>query len=314
MPFPTGLRELVRLRASQLNGCANSVDLHTNTAIAAGEAVQRIAAVAVWTGSTFFTARELSACRTTRHTSRPHARPRLAARVCRCNRADDEGVSTPLAYWTAVALGAAVAAGLCIGCRRRPGPWVRWAGRAIAVALAVDALVFLGMPLAHGAWSVRTSLPLALCDIALVVAAITCWWPGWLLGVELTWFWGLAGTLQAVLTPDLSAGFPQLEFFQFVVGHIGIVIAALYLVIGLQIEPREGAVLRVFGITAAYALLLGIFDWATGANYMYLAAPPDRVTLLSVLGPWPWYLFSATAVAFLLLVLLDLPFRRSRRR
>jgi hypothetical integral membrane protein (TIGR02206 family) len=223
-------------------------------------------------------------------------------------------VSTPLAYWISVALGAAIATGLCIACRRRPGPWVPWAGRAIAVILALDAVVFLARPLMQGGWSVRTSLPLALCDIALVVAAVTCWWPGWMLGVELTYFWGLAGTLQAVITPDLSAGFPQLEFFQFVVGHVGIVVAALYLVVGLRLEPRHGAVPRVLAITVAYAVVLGIFDWATGSNYMYLAAPPDRGTLLSLLGPWPWYLLSATAVAYLLLVLLDLPFRRSRRR
>lgn len=37
-------------------------------------------------------------------------------------------------------------------------------------------------------------------------AAIACWWPQWLLDVELTYFWGLAGTLMAVVTPDLSAG------------------------------------------------------------------------------------------------------------
>lgn len=229
-------------------------------------------------------------------------------------RADDDRVSTPLAYWTAVAVGAVIAGGLCLVCRRRPGPWVRWAGQAIAITLAVDALVFLGTPVVQGSWSVRTSLPLALCDVALVVAAVACWWPGWALGAELTYYWGLAGTVQAVITPDLGAGFPQLVFFQFVVGHLGIVVAALYLVVGLQLEPRVGAVARVFAITTAYALLLGIFDWATGANYMYLAAPPDRATLLSLLGPWPWYLISATFVAFLLLVLLDLPFRHSAIR
>lgn len=224
------------------------------------------------------------------------------------------GVSTPLAYWTAVAVGAVLVVGLCLACRRRPGPWVPLAGRAIALTLSVDALVFLGTPLVRGGWSVRASLPLALCDVALVVAAIACWWPGWLLGIELTYYWGLTGTVQAVLTPDLSAGFPQLEFFQFVVGHLGIVVAAFYLVVGRQIEPRPGSVPRVLGITMAYAVLLGVFDWVIGANYMYLAAPPDRGTLLSVLGPWPWYLVSATAIAFVLLVLLDLPFRRSRRR
>ena len=59
--FPAGLRELVRLRASQLNGCAYCVDLHTTAAVATGESIQRIAAVAVWNESTFFSARERAA-------------------------------------------------------------------------------------------------------------------------------------------------------------------------------------------------------------------------------------------------------------
>ena len=42
------LRELVRIRASQLNGCTYCVDVHTTDALAAGDTVRRIAAVAVW--------------------------------------------------------------------------------------------------------------------------------------------------------------------------------------------------------------------------------------------------------------------------
>lgn len=56
-----GLRELVRLRASQLNGCAYCVDQHTRDALAAGEPPGRVAAVAVWAESPFFTARERAA-------------------------------------------------------------------------------------------------------------------------------------------------------------------------------------------------------------------------------------------------------------
>ena len=229
------------------------------------------------------------------------------------NRGDDEPVSTPLAYWTAVAAGAVIAALLCFGCRRWPGGWAGWAGRAIAAILAVEAVAFAGTPMIGGHWSVRGSLPLALCDVALVVAAIACWSPGWSLGVELTYYWGLAATLQAVLTPDLGAGFPQLEFFEFVVGHLGVVIAALYLVVGLQIVPRPRSVPRVFAITVAYAAFVGVVDWLTGSNYMFLAAPPENPSLLSVLGPWPWYLLTATAVALALLILLDLPFHPRRR-
>lgn len=222
-------------------------------------------------------------------------------------------MSTPLAYWVAVAAGAAITVALGLACRRRPGPWVRWAGRAIAATLAADAIVFVARPMVEGGWSVEDSLPLALCDVALVVAAAACWFPGQALLVELTYFWGLTGTLQAVLTPDLAVGFPHLEFFEFVVGHVGIVVAACYLVVGLRIVPRPGSVTRVFTITVAYAGFLGAFDWLTGSNYMFLAAPPRSASLLSVLGPWPWYIVSASGVALVMLVLLDAPFRRSRR-
>ena len=218
--------------------------------------------------------------------------------------ADDERVSTPAAYWIAVSMGTMICVSLCVACRRWPGPWVGWAGRAISVILVADAVLFVSIPLAEGHWSVQASLPLALCDVALIVAAIACWWPRWMLAVELTYFWGLAGTLQAVVTPDLSAGFPQLEFFMFVVGHLGIVIAALFLVVGLQLKPRSGSVMRVFTITAAYTAFVGSFNWLTGSNYMYLAAVPTHGSLLSVLGPWPWYILSAAAVALVLLLIL----------
>lgn len=55
------LADLVRLRASQLNGCAYCVDLHTRTARRAGADDQLLQAVAVWRESGFFTARERAA-------------------------------------------------------------------------------------------------------------------------------------------------------------------------------------------------------------------------------------------------------------
>ena len=59
--FPRGLRELLRLRASQLNGCAYCVDMHSTDAAAAGESSQRIHAVSVWAESPFFTEKERAA-------------------------------------------------------------------------------------------------------------------------------------------------------------------------------------------------------------------------------------------------------------
>ena len=55
------LIELVKLRASQINGCAYCVDMHTKDARAEGETEQRLYATAVWEETPFFTERERAA-------------------------------------------------------------------------------------------------------------------------------------------------------------------------------------------------------------------------------------------------------------
>jgi AhpD family alkylhydroperoxidase len=55
------LRELIKLRASQVNGCAYCVDMHTKDARALGEDEQRLHLVAVWREAPSFSARERAA-------------------------------------------------------------------------------------------------------------------------------------------------------------------------------------------------------------------------------------------------------------
>jgi AhpD family alkylhydroperoxidase len=55
------LLELIKLRASQVNGCAYCVDMHTKDARANGETEQRLYAVVVWREAPFFTERERAA-------------------------------------------------------------------------------------------------------------------------------------------------------------------------------------------------------------------------------------------------------------
>ena len=55
------IRELVRIRASQLNGCAYCIDMHTKDARAIGETEQRIYALSAWRETPFFTDRERAA-------------------------------------------------------------------------------------------------------------------------------------------------------------------------------------------------------------------------------------------------------------
>ncbi len=55
------LRELIRIRASQLNGCAYCIDMHTKDARAIGETEQRLYALPAWRETPYFTARERAA-------------------------------------------------------------------------------------------------------------------------------------------------------------------------------------------------------------------------------------------------------------
>jgi AhpD family alkylhydroperoxidase len=55
------LLELIKLRSSQLNGCAYCVDMHSKDARALGETEQRLYAVAVWREAPFFNERERAA-------------------------------------------------------------------------------------------------------------------------------------------------------------------------------------------------------------------------------------------------------------
>lgn len=59
--FDPRLRELVRVRASQLNGCAYCIDMHTKDALAVGETTQRLFALPAWRETPFFTEDERAA-------------------------------------------------------------------------------------------------------------------------------------------------------------------------------------------------------------------------------------------------------------
>jgi hypothetical integral membrane protein (TIGR02206 family) len=144
------------------------------------------------------------------------------------------------------------------------------------------------------------------------VAAAALLWRQLLL-VEVAYFWGLGGTLQAVLTPDLKDHFPSFPYLQFYVTHDLVILAALFLVIGLGLQPRRGAVQRIFLLTLAFALLIGLIDLATGGNYMYLRQVSAGGSLLSLMGPWPWYIAAGAVLTLVVLAILDAPFRLSRR-
>ncbi len=202
---------------------------------------------------------------------------------------------------------------LCVGARRAPGRWIDAVAAVIALTLVVAELSWQPYVLSNKTWSAAASLPVQLCDVAAFVAAAALLWRQLAL-VEVAYFWGLGGTLQAVLTPDLRDHFPSFPYLQFYVTHDLVIVAALFLVFGLALQPRPGAVRRIFVLTVVFAIVVGLIDLATGGNYMYLRQVPVSGSLLDLMGPWPWYIAAGAVLTFVALAILDAPFRLTRLR
>jgi hypothetical integral membrane protein (TIGR02206 family) len=190
--------------------------------------------------------------------------------------------------------------------------WVSAASRGLAVAIIVAYGTYHAAAAVRGDWSPDRYLPFHLTDTVTIVCVIALWAPR-PLAVELAYFWGLTASLQAVLTPDVPKGFPDLYFWTYFLTHSGAVVAACLLVFGRRLWPRPGAVWRVYAATAAVAGLAAIANLATGGNYMFLREKPASVSLLDLMGPWPVYILVGCILALAMFVALDAPFRGDRR-
>jgi len=197
-------------------------------------------------------------------------------------------------------------------CKRRPPRQIRWLGRLLAIVLlGYVATVYLQKGLAKElSW--EYALPLELCHLVMLACLLALIRPS-PLASEISYFVGLAGTLQATLTPEIGEGFPSWEFVLFFWSHGIVLLAVVYLIASGQFKPRRGSVLRMMAFVNGYALVVGGIDACFRWNYGYLCSKPGHPSLLDYLGPWPWYIASLEAVAFVNFVLLDLPWRSLRR-
>jgi len=165
---------------------------------------------------------------------------------------------------------------------------------------------------------VSNVLPFHFCDAAALLGMLALLTHGAEVS-ELLWLWGLAGTLQGLITPSLTLDWPHPRFVMFFMLHCGVVLAALQVVVGRGITPRRGAVPRAMGWLVAYALFAGTANWLLRrggyeANFGFLCDKPATASLFDHLGPWPWYIPAALLVGWVLFTILDLPFLILRRR
>lgn len=185
-------------------------------------------------------------------------------------------------------------------------------GVILGAILLLNYLVYIIYRIEGGYWQIRYDLPMEFCNWAAIVTSLALFTKNRILA-ELSYFWVMAGSFQGVLTPDLSVSFPHIYFFIFFIAHSGLVISALYVVLGLELPPRKGAVLRSVLYTQIYVVVALCVDFLLDANYGYMRGKPEAGSALDFLGPWPIYLIWLEALGILFFTVLYLPFLKRNK-
>ena len=179
---------------------------------------------------------------------------------------------------------------------------------AISALLLINYVAYLIVARDFGVTTWYRMLPLQLCDWAMAVIIVALWTGNrrWL---EVAYFWGIGGTLQAIITPDLRYGFPDLRFISFFVAHSGIIIGIVFLMLIYGFRPSAIGVLRTFVWTEIYFIVAFSVDLLTGENYGFLLHQPEAGSLLNFLSDSrPLYLLEFHGLAFLFFCALYAPF------
>ena len=140
-----------------------------------------------------------------------------------------------------------------------------------------------------GIWIAASSIPIHLCGLSSILAGVLMFKRNQL-AYECLFYWGLAGALQSLLTPEFTLGKDNpIIFADYFISHGGIIFSALYLTIILGMRPREKSWLKIFFLSQLLIPIIGTINWLFNANYMYLCDKPivDNPLLI---GEWPVYL------------------------
>ncbi|MGH8499270.1 MAG: TIGR02206 family membrane protein [Methylococcales bacterium] len=189
--------------------------------------------------------------------------------------------------------------------RKMMARWLAW------ITLAQETVDYLNR-LSVRDLNLSMDLPLQFCHLAQIFSVILLFVKNSLL-FEVTYFWGLIGALQAMLTPDINAFDNNLALFLFYMHHGLLILIIFWLVFVADCRCRPRAVMRIFLLTNLVMIPVALVDWLTGANYMYLRESPVSDSPF-ISGGWPWYIVQIEGIGLIMMTFLQLPMMLARDR
>src|SRR5436309_2438283 len=138
----------------------------------------------------------------------------------------------------------------------------------LSAVLIFNYIVYLVFIRSSGVLEWRQMLPMQMCDWGMFVV-IVAMWTGSQRWFEVAYFWGIGGTLQALLTPNLRFGFPDWRFISFFTSHSGIIVGVVFLMLTRGYRPYPMSLVRVWLWSEFYFVVTFVVDVLTGFNYRF---------------------------------------------
>ena len=151
-------------------------------------------------------------------------------------------------------------------------------------------------------------LSLHMCGLSLFISCYALYTKNQA-AFELSFFWGLAGALQAVLTPDPTRfHFGYISTFWSFLSHGIIIINVFWLIFVDNMRCRKNSLLNTILVTNGAIFIIGIINNAigNGANYWFICEKPSGDSPF-LIGEWPYYLFTFQLAGILFMSLIYLP-------
>jgi len=162
-----------------------------------------------------------------------------------------------------------------------------------AILLAEIAATHFYVAFVRGTWSFQDSLPLHLCRLSAIIAAVS------LLSrhqsiYEWTVYLGIPSGFHSIMTPELTQGRTPWLLFDYYFVHASLIAIPIVTTILNHWRPRKWGWLRMFLAVNCVAVFVFLVNFLVDANYMYLAKKPIAANPF-LIGEWPWYIMGLEA-------------------
>lgn len=157
-------------------------------------------------------------------------------------------------------------------------------------------------------FSMNEDLSLHMCGLSLFLSSYALWKKSQT-AFELSFFWGLAGAFQAIITPDPTRWpYGDISIFWSFLSHGVIILNVIWLIWVDRMRCRKGSLLNTLLITGGTAFVIAYVNkfLGEGANYWFLCNKPSGDSPF-LIGDWPYYLIAFQLVGFLMMAIVYLP-------